>query len=54
LTEVFWHESERLRHGEYLVHAADATAPSAGQHIGLERRKDNKEHAEGTLFENNE
>ena len=54
LAKMFWHKTKRLRHGEYLVHAADAAAPCAGQHIGLKRRKDDEEHAEGTLFENNE
>jgi hypothetical protein len=36
------------------MHAADAAAPCARQHVGLERRKDNEEHAKCTLFENHE
>lgn len=36
------------------MHAADATAPCAGQHIGLQGRENDEEHAEGALFENHE
>jgi hypothetical protein len=54
LAEVFWHKSEGLGHRKYLMHAADATAPCAGQHIGLQGRENDEEHAEGALFENHE
>jgi hypothetical protein len=54
LAEMFWHESERLRHWKNLMHATDAAAPCAGQHVGLKGSENNEEHAQGAFFEHHE
>ena len=51
---MFWHKPEGLWNGEYLVHATDAAAPCAGQHVGLKGSENNEEHAQGAFFEHHE